>query len=612
MIRQPSTIGGLPAPPPALAGVPADCGYDQPRYAVIVPATCSFAGGLGKLLVDRHPVVRRLVGDAAEYLEITPDELLAPLDDGHRDARLLSAGRDERWLHYVRVAQVSLPLIQGLWIVLQESYGFRTPPAVLIGNSRGLFGALLLAGAIDLIDALALFTTRAEITSERWDDSLRVLHAETEAFEELGARLSDIDGGAAVFHVRRSAGGGRLVSFVGSTGEIVRTVRELEDLLVPGTRNILSPLLPVPFHTPLMGDCAARYGRSGILDRIGAPRIPVLGGAPSALLTSSKELRAEVVESLVSIVRWDRTIDAVRAMALDHCVLLPKHERGSQAARARQYPLCIHPVGDVQTVRAFKRVLLDSSQRVAEVRTAARASWAVRCFTGPDRAVVLLDGYSGAGKSHLLEAMARELTDAGRPCVTIHGGDFLRRDVADPVKHALLASRGEARFELDGAKLTDYGKLTAFLDAARSIRRGSRPPGTVVLRRLYYDKSPTGFFDREIHLDRTTVVLIEGNVLLSAELAPWIDTSVLVVTDRFADVDIERVIQRARSRDRSSGDETARYRDAVLHYRRPLVDRHVEQTIGLFDFVLDNTDLDAPVLIARTRARAREVRAALG
>jgi uridine kinase/malonyl CoA-acyl carrier protein transacylase len=585
-------------------------GHVEPRpiggYGLIVPALATFDPRTPRRLYEAFGAVRRAFAEAGSVLDMTDEALLLELSDARSHEEVLASGRTARWRSWVQRRNALFPLVKGLHAVFQEEHGYPAPPRLILGNSWGLFGGMLLAGALDLRGVIELFNVWAGCVAESWDDDLRILEVETRSLDEVQRRLALLRGAVHVFHVRQGRRSLRALrlSLVGGRGALEAAREVLSDALARDEHPLTEPVALVPFHTPVQRDCVERLRRCPAALRIGAPRIPVVSCRPEiGLMTRGDELLGEVLHTLHRPVRWDLMEEQIQEADLPRLVVLLKREQRDPETPHRLDPdLRVDLVGDAPAARVTKEWVLGDQDRLRRLSSRASLLDGLEALIEAGRRVLLVDGYSGAGKSHLMAALAARLDARRVPTVRLHGGDFTRPGALKGIERVLMESRGAAPFEIACDRLTDQDALAALLRAARDIRSGLSAPSSVTLEGLSYERSTEETFERRVSLRQESVILIEGNVLMSEAVAPWIDVAFLVTVDRGAGVDLARVLARGRSRGRGAPEDVDWYRRSVLYYRRQLVERHVTENIHRFDYVVDNTDLDRPLVIARDPA----------
>ncbi|MFH1532232.1 MAG: hypothetical protein ABIK09_16015 [Pseudomonadota bacterium] len=198
--------------------------------------------------------------------------------------------------------------------------------------------------------------------------------------------------------------------------------------------------------------------------------------------------------------------------------------------------------------------------------------------------VFLFDGYSGAGKTTLLSEVAEELRGVGRTALVVHCGDFLVGTAYDEIEAEHLRGRGRVPVHYSQGALHRYDGFRRLIHALRKAQRTGRE----VTLRL------DGLWDLE-HRDNSktvlhvvhpeTVLLLEGNVFLSAEVRDLVDAAWFVEADVVGGDDLDRVL--ARTRRRQGRQAAARYRNNLVWFRRPFVEEHRRRNLALFDSFLE-------------------------
>ncbi|MFH1532589.1 MAG: hypothetical protein ABIK09_17835, partial [Pseudomonadota bacterium] len=195
--------------------------------------------------------------------------------------------------------------------------------------------------------------------------------------------------------------------------------------------------------------------------------------------------------------------------------------------------------------------------------------------------------YSGAGKTTLLSEVAEELRGVGRPVLVVHCGDFLSGGVYDEIEAEHLRGHGRIRVHYSQCALHRYDGFRRLIHALRTAQRTGREV-TVRLDGLWdpahRDNSKTVL--HVVHPE--TVLLLEGNVFLSAEVRDLVDAAWFVEADVVGGDDLDRVLARTRRRQGRLGRQgAARYRNNLVWFRRPFVEEHRRRNLALFDSFIE-------------------------
>lgn len=204
---------------------------------------------------------------------------------------------------------------------------------------------------------------------------------------------------------------------------------------------------------------------------------------------------------------------------------------------------------------------------------------------GADCVRIGIDGVDGAGKTCFADELAAALRHRGRPVVRVRVDDF---------HHVRAARYRRGRQSPSGFWLDsfDYQRLWA------EVLGPLGPGGTRRYRPAGHDlASDQVMYPPLIQAPAGAVVIIDGLFLHRPDLAGAWELSI------FLDVGFDETARRMASRDGSEPDpehpSLARY---VTAQRRYLAECRPRQRA---DIVIDNTSLDAPVLLRVTRGSDR-------
>lgn len=170
----------------------------------------------------------------------------------------------------------------------------------VIGQSLGEISALVVAGALDVDDAMDLVALRAKLPGDlleprSWTMAslTRVRHAAAEsASTNLALWVVGHNGPADCIVVGESAA---FATFAARLGLTDKTYRELP--------------VSYPYHTPLMAQVAAAM--SVIVDDVAVrdPVVPVLSPTGPRAVTDAAGVRAVIVAALTSPVAWSAALE---------------------------------------------------------------------------------------------------------------------------------------------------------------------------------------------------------------------------------------------------------------------------------------------------------------
>jgi len=178
-------------------------------------------------------------------------------------------------------------------------------PSQVAGHSLGEYSALVAAGALEFSDAVSLVQFRGQAMSKAVPAGVgkmaAIIGLDDDQIVSLCAQASDDS--TQVWAANFNCPGQLVVA-----GHAEATERLMEIAKAAGAKRALPLAVSAPSHTPLMQDAAdaMQDKLSGIT--VNTPVCPVWSNARAMTLIESADIRAALVEQLVSPVRWTETI----------------------------------------------------------------------------------------------------------------------------------------------------------------------------------------------------------------------------------------------------------------------------------------------------------------
>jgi len=267
--------------------------------AFIFPGQGSQQVGMGKALADRFAVARHTFEEA--------DAAFAAGDTGSRRLSTLCYEGPEEELQLTEITQPAiLTASVAAYRVLEETTGFA--PRVLAGHSLGEWSALVVAGALAFGDGLHGVRERGRAMQEAVPVGVGAMAAIIGLDAAALGQLCEAAAEGEVVAPANLNGGGQIV-VAGHAGAVDRLVR------LAGERGARALRLDVsaPFHCALMAPAAAAVGR--FLDGIAVrePRLPVVTSVEARLVRDPVDVAALLVGQVTAPVRWEDTMNALRA-----------------------------------------------------------------------------------------------------------------------------------------------------------------------------------------------------------------------------------------------------------------------------------------------------------
>lgn len=183
--------------------------------------------------------------------------------------------------------------------------------ACFAGHSLGEFTALTAAGALPFEQGVRLVFARGEAMREAGASApggmAAIIGLEAEA---VAAVVAEVGGAEAGLWVANDNAPGQVVI----AGERAALAQAMELAQAKGAKRALPLAVSVACHTPLMASAAARLGEELAQIRFQRPWAPVVSNVSAAPLQEPEEIKAALLQQLVSPVRW---VESVRRMATE-------------------------------------------------------------------------------------------------------------------------------------------------------------------------------------------------------------------------------------------------------------------------------------------------------
>lgn len=182
-------------------------------------------------------------------------------------------------------------------------------PDMVAGHSLGEYSALAAAGVISFEEGLCIVRLRGELMAQAGDirpGAMAAILGMEDA--DVEALCSDASGEGIVQPANFNSPGQIVIS-----GDVEAVEKAVELAPDRGARRVLKLPVSGAFHSPLMD--FARDGLAEALDSlpIHTPTCPVYLNVTAAPTTDPEEIRARLVEQLMSPVRWAQSLTAMQA-----------------------------------------------------------------------------------------------------------------------------------------------------------------------------------------------------------------------------------------------------------------------------------------------------------
>jgi [acyl-carrier-protein] S-malonyltransferase len=261
--------------------------------AFVFPGQGSQAVGMGKAFYDASAAARAVFEQANAALGFS---LTRVMFDGPESELALTANTQPAVLT-ASVAAAAACAERGL------------TPALAAGHSLGEYSALVVAGALQLADAVRVVRRRGELMQEAVPVGTGAMAA------VLGLALDAVEA------VCRDAAQGQVVEVanINSSAQIVIAGHKAaveRALALAGERGgKKSVMLPVsaPFHCALMKPAADRLATELQHVTVSDPRIPVVRNADAGVTRSARDVVPFLLSQVASPVRWTECVQKLAA-----------------------------------------------------------------------------------------------------------------------------------------------------------------------------------------------------------------------------------------------------------------------------------------------------------
>ena len=262
---------------------------EVPKVAYVFPGQGSQSTGMGLDLYGRYPAARVVFDDADASL-------------GFPVSRLCFEGPEEELTktHNVQPAilVVSIACLRAL-----EAEGIANfpSPAFVAGHSLGEYTALVVAGAIDLTDAVLLVRERGRLMYEAGlknpGSMLAIIGLDEESVSDISSH-SEVG-----------------ISNINCPGQIVvsgtpQALTEAGKLAKTKGARVLIPLkVSGAFHSTLMEPIIAEFSEVVSSFKFHTPAIPVISNVTARPLTDVDSIKEELMKQLRNCIQWQGSVE---------------------------------------------------------------------------------------------------------------------------------------------------------------------------------------------------------------------------------------------------------------------------------------------------------------
>ena len=255
---------------------------------------------MGKALVEAQPALRAVYEEASSVL-------------GYDVAALCFEGPIER-LNLTEYTQPALLVSSMAALRALDPMGLI--PAAVAGHSLGEYSAIVAAGGITYLDAVAVVQKRGRYMAEAVTPGtglvVALLGLTGEVVKEVCGEASSIG----IIAAANFNSPGQIVI----AGEKAAVERAIELAKTKGCKKAIPLPVSVPVHTPLMQKAADRLAADLRMVNWSDLKVPLINNAEAKALTKAREIEASLIRQLPSSVLWEDSIKTMAAMGITRFV----------------------------------------------------------------------------------------------------------------------------------------------------------------------------------------------------------------------------------------------------------------------------------------------------
>lgn len=268
------------------------------KLAFVFPGQGSQSVGMLSALAGQSNQVRTTFEEASEAIDL---DLWSLVTDG-----------PDTELNRTAVTQPAMLAADiAVWRIWVDEGG--AAPALLAGHSLGEYAALVVAGAIEFADAVALVARRGDLMQSAVKAGegamAAILGLDDEVVEALCREVSE---GQVVSAANYNSPGQIVIA-----GDAAAVERALHEAKSAGARRAVILPVSVPSHCDLMKPAAEALRSSLEQVAIAAPEIPVLHNVDVARHDQADAIREALIAQMYSPVRWTTTIRQMVSEGVD-------------------------------------------------------------------------------------------------------------------------------------------------------------------------------------------------------------------------------------------------------------------------------------------------------
>ena len=260
--------------------------------AFVFPGQGAQYVGMGKDLYDNYPLARELMLAANKELGFSITDIM--FEGANEDLRQTRVTQPAIFLHSV----VACRLMNQM------------RPDMVAGHSLGEFSALVIAGALDMGDALRLVSERALAMQEACEICPGAMAAVLGMADDKVADICNqiCDSSAIVVAANYNCPGQVVIS--GSEAGVELACKALKEA---GAKRALKLPVGGAFHSPLMQPAAERLQKAIMNTQFHTPICPIYQNVSARAEKDKHTIQNQLLEQLTSPVRWTQSVQQMIA-----------------------------------------------------------------------------------------------------------------------------------------------------------------------------------------------------------------------------------------------------------------------------------------------------------
>jgi [acyl-carrier-protein] S-malonyltransferase len=269
------------------------------KTALVFPGQGAQFVGMGRELIGAFPEAKRVFEEADSVLGFSLTKIC--LDGPEEELRATHNTQPAIFVHSIAVLESA-----------RARVGIDAEGAA--GHSLGEYSAYVAAGSLLFADALRLVRRRGELMFEagriRPGTMAAVLGLDPATLQQALAMVPGI-----VVPANLNSPGQIVIS-----GEVEAVRAGMDRCKEAGAKRVIPLEVSGAFHSPLMESAAHGLAEALASIRITPSRIPVYANASASAVTEPEAIRESLVRQLLSPVRWEESVRAMRADGFERFV----------------------------------------------------------------------------------------------------------------------------------------------------------------------------------------------------------------------------------------------------------------------------------------------------